>query len=245
MRTSQLQLAAALSWYYGSSVRAQIADTEPTSTMPDAADRTYPTTLTTIFAATTLPMANRSATTIDAITLIDPWPLSPDPEHAPLTLTATAVTQRTVIASSATITSTAITSVATYLVWPPQPFDMPDWVPPRCQYPDPDMACSLRGSSIKPDGRCTELHRETRCAAQCLLKDWTWWCATGLDKGKEAGHPIGRVCEGPEGANGTVASGDFALVIGEPCDHTDYRPGCKVCPFEAGEGDNGVWVGPG
>ncbi|KAK0725117.1 hypothetical protein B0H67DRAFT_641568 [Lasiosphaeris hirsuta] len=202
--------------------------------MPDAADRTYPTTLTTTLAPTTLPITNL-ATTIDAVTLIDPWPLSPDPERAPLTLTATAVTQRTILVSTTT-TRTALTSVATYLVWPPQPFDMPEWVTPGCQYPDPDMACSARGSSIKPDGRCLELKRETRCAAQCLLKDWTWWCATG-------GAPIGRVCEGPEGVNGTVAAGDFALVLGEPCDHTDYKPGCKICPFE--DPGDGVWVGPG
>ena len=270
MKYLSLRFAAALGWHHVASVHAQTLAESTLSkpsvpplrkkplekcshapAMPDAATRTYPTTLTTILSQSTLAVPNPSATTVDQVTLIDPWPLSPDPEFAPLTVTQTAVTQRTifmtflppapspdpsatVVRSPATsVTSTTIQATSTYLVWPPQPFDMPDWVTPTCQYPHEIRACSLRDSSIKPDRRCTARNRETRCAAQCLLKDWTWWCATGAGTGP--GHRIGRVCE--------AALGEDVIVLGEPCDHTDYKPNCEVCQWEGG--DDGVWIGPG
>lgn len=219
--------------------------------MPEAVTRTYPTTLTTILSPSTLAAVNPSATTIDHVTLIDPWPYYPDPELglAPLTLTQTALTKRSILATFlpsapspdpsaafsptpvTSVSSTTLTATSTFLVWPPQSFDMPDYLIPGCQYPDETMNCSLHDSSIKPDSRCLAMNRETRCARQCLLKDWTWFCATG----EGAGDRVGRVCEG--------GKGEEDVLLGEPCDHTDYAPGCAICPWEGG--DDGVWVGAG
>ncbi len=189
--------------------------------MTDPANRTYPTTITNIHTTT---LTGPSATlTIDRITILDPWPISPDRESMPYTMTQTQLTTRVVSSPGATPSAIALTSTAVYNLWDILPFDMPPSQTPMC--PSPERDCAY--GSIKPNPRCEELGRETRCAAQCLLKDWLWWCPTGRSYGKpEAGPVLGRVCYGDEDGKGA------ALQLMEPCDHTDFLAGCPRCKEE-------------
>lgn len=189
--------------------------------MVDPADLTYPTTLTTIYSTT---YTNAAAVTVDEVTVIDPWPTSPDPASAPYTKTETQITQRTVSAAGAAPTATSITATAVWLLWTIQPFDMVPYEPPACPGPD---GCSY--PSIKPHWKCLDMHLETRCYRQCVLKNWMWWCRRSAEAEGDGLGPVGRVCAG---TNTTVAEWEPLL---EPCDHTDMMPGCSICPGYEGE----------
>jgi len=195
--------------------------------MVNPADRTYPTTVTSFYTTTT---TGATAITIDHVTVIDPWPTSPDPELVPFTIYESAITQRTVIPlpspaasplADPTNFTTTITSTTTWHVWVVYAFDMSPYTPPTCPGPE---GCAY--GSIKPSGRCEELGHQTRCARQCLMKDYLWWCTKRAEGDPE---PIlGRVCDDGRGTNAT-----FEQLV-EPCDHTDWRAGCLLC---AEEGD--------
>ncbi|KAK3315571.1 hypothetical protein B0H66DRAFT_536437 [Apodospora peruviana] len=186
--------------------------------MADPATRSYPTTVTTIYSTT---IAGAVGITIDRVTVLDPWPTSPDPEKVPFTMLETQVTERTVSPPGAAVTPTVATTTAisTWILWGVLDFDMPPYSPPVCPGPG---GCSY--GTIKPNGRCMDLGWETTCASQCLLKDWMWWCAKSADS---SAPPMGRVCA-PVGNTTTY------LQLYEPCDHTDYKTGCTLC------GDSGV-----
>lgn len=189
--------------------------------MVDPATRSYPTTVTTIFTTMHTAPASPATTTIDLVTVIDPWPTSPDPELVPYTKTETQITQRTLSASGTTPTTTTLTSISTWTVWTIQAFDMRPFDPPACPGP---QGCSW--PSIKPSQRCLDLKMQTRCAKQCVLKDWLWWCAEGQapegDRGMGLG-PVGRVCAA------TNSTSESWVPLLEPCDHTDWKPGCSLC----------------
>ena len=191
--------------------------------MVDPADRTYPTIVTTTYVTT---RTGTSAVTVDHVAVMDPWPTSPEPESIPFTMLETAVTQRTISSAGATPTTTYTTAISTWILWSISDLDMPPWQPPSCPGPG---GCAYR--SIKPHPRCLELNRETRCAAQCLLKDWMWWCTRHA--GGEADAYMGRVCAGDN-------STSYEELL-EPCDHTDFKPGCSLCPEEEEE----EWEGEG
>ncbi len=184
--------------------------------MTDPADRTYPTTVTR---ASTTSYTSASATTIDQVTFIDPWPISPAMESFPYTMTQTRITARTVLPRSgatdspATITTTAY---ATYILWTIVDLDME---------PDRSPACAGPGNcnppAIKPT-RCEQTGRETRCATQCELRDWLWFCLQSNNSTQ------GALTEKPEGRSCYAKNGQWEQLL-EPCDHTDYAPGCKPC----------------
>jgi len=192
--------------------------------MPDPATRSYPTTITTLFTTTHTLSAQPGTTTIDHITVIDPWPTSPDPELAPYTQTETVITSRTISVAGATPTTTTseLRKIVTWTVWTIQPFDMRPFDPPACPGPG---GCSW--PSIKPAQKCLDLKMQTRCAKQCVLKDWLWWCAEGQQTLQETEvkglGPVGRVCAP---TNSTV---ETWVPLLEPCDHTDWMPGCSIC----------------
>jgi len=217
--------------------------------MTDPASRTYPTTITNVLTTTHSPNPT-APVTIDHITLLDPWPTSPDPESVPFTLTQTALTQRTISFPTAATPSlpvsvTEINSTKVYILWTiqsrrslqsayfffPFPFhipfqshpsfpkyhklthhtltkvDMTPYEPPVCPGPN---GCSY--PAIKPHSECAKLKLQTRCAAQCLLKDWMWWCTKHVSG--EADH-VGRVCAATGGTE------PWGVELLEPCDHTD------------------------
>ncbi|KAM7208154.1 hypothetical protein V8F20_001434 [Naviculisporaceae sp. PSN 640] len=225
MRKSLFWAAAALSVYNngGSLVQAQ-------TTMDSPASWTFPTTRKTTYLTTT---TGTAALTIDDVTVLDPWPTSPDPELVPHTMYETAITHRTIIPSPSstpqtpnpeepqanTTITTMITSRTTYLLWAIYAFDMSPYTLPTCPGPE---NCAY--SSIKPSGTCEELgpNWQTRCAGQCLLKDWMWWCTkVGED---DLANIRGRVCD--DGGGGTNAT---LVQLVEPCDHTDWKAGCLKC----------------
>jgi len=216
-------------------------DKNKNTAMTDPASRTYPTTITTNFTTTHMnnQTGNFTTATIDVVTLIDPWPVSPDPESPPYTVTQTAHTQRTILispsyptSSSPSIpssTTTNITTTRVWTLWTIQAFDLPPYDTPACPGPG---GCSY--PAIKPHPRCAERKLETRCAAQCLLRDWMWWCAGRVD-----GEPeyMGRVCAASNSTGPWDGDGDQLL---EPCDHTDFKPGCSICE---GYREDEPWVG--
>lgn len=178
--------------------------------MIDPGDRTYPTIVTSTFAST---RTQGRLTTVDQITILDNWTTSPDPTLVPYTMVQTETTQRTVSAAGAEPTMTVLNSTTTWIVWTVSAFDMPPYQSLECPGPD---GCAY--GTIKPNYLCDEMRRETRCAAQCELRDWLWWCRA--DGGINA--PIGRVC-----SDGNQT--DYKMLL-EPCDHTDFKSGCQVCP---------------
>ena len=184
--------------------------------MSDPAERTYPTTITSTYSTV---HSTAGVATTDHVTVIDPWPVSPDPESFPYTLLQTAITQRTISPASATPSTSSITATSTWFVWSIQPFDMPPSGLNDCSEPG---ECTY--GAIKPHPRCDEQGRETRCVAQCLLKDWMWWCIAA--KEGQMDPPMGRVCAA---SNST----DYKQLL-EPCDHTDFSPLCPLCPEEDG-----------
>ncbi|KAK4209766.1 hypothetical protein QBC37DRAFT_391025 [Rhypophila decipiens] len=235
MRVSKLWATVVLGGR--SSVLAQETN-QPTarpssSTMDSPASRTYPTTITSSYLTT---ITGSAALTIDHVTVLDPWPTSPDPEIVPYTMFQTGITQRTIvpiIASPSAVSSeqpgipaaenitTMITTTTTYLLWVIYAFDMSPYTIPACPGPE---GCAY--SSIKPNGRCEELGWQTRCAGQCLLKDWMWWCTkVGED---DLGSIRGRVCDDGMGVNATLEQ------LVEPCDHTDWRARCVRCAEDEG-----------
>lgn len=202
------------------------ADEVRYAAMVDPADRTYPTTVTSTLSTTRT--GPSGATTIDHVTMIDPWPTSPDPEVVPFTNTETAVTERIVITKAAegpATATTTMTATSTWILWPVRILDMPPYIPPQCPGPS---GCAYR--SVKPHPRCERSGRETRCAAQCLLKDWLWWCSNNVTD-PDATRYYGRVC-----ADGNVTDTAYDLLL-EPCDHTDFKPGCPLCLNEDGENE--------
>jgi hypothetical protein len=194
------------------------ADGSPIA-MVDPADRTYPTNVTSTYSTT---RTDTAAVTVDHVTAIDAWTISPDPESVPYTMTETQITERTIFPSAAAPTTTHITATSTWMLWTISTLDMPPYAPIVCPGPG---GCSPQ--SIKPNTRCLELGLETRCAAQCLLKDWMWWCTRHV--GGEDGALMGRVCAGNN-------STDYEEIL-EPCDHTDFKPGCQLCPEDEGKGE--------
>jgi hypothetical protein len=241
MRTRRLQIATALSWYYYgySFVAAQETTstselstfmiphgpktvTKLTETLPamvDPADRTYPTTVTTTYSTT---RTSAATVTVDHVTVIDPWPISPDPMSLPYTMFQTEITQRIISPAAATPTTSSMTTNSTWLLWVIQNFDLPPAIPPECPGPG---GCAPR--SVKPHPLCEYSGRETRCPAQCQLKDWMWWCKKQVQG--EQDTPMGRVCAG----NNSTA---YEQLL-EPCDHTDFKPGCQLCPDTEEEGE--------
>jgi hypothetical protein len=180
--------------------------------MTDPADRTYPTTVTNTYIKT---KSDTSAVTIDQVTVLDPWPTSPDPEAVPFTMKETEITQRTISPTAGVATTLSMTVTSTWILWTTSFLDMPPSSPPECPGPG---GCSY--PSVKPHPRCRALSRETRCAAQCTLKDWMWWCKSHAEL--ETNGPVGRVC-----SDGNSTDYEYLL---EPCDHTDFKPGCPLCP---------------
>ncbi|KAK0666563.1 hypothetical protein QBC41DRAFT_397973 [Cercophora samala] len=216
-----------------------------TAQPPSSTTTSYPTTITTTLTTTYTNPSTPSATTIDHITLLDPWPISPDFEVIfPYPLTQTEILSRTVILSpSSTSISPPSSTTLNWSLWAVQAFDMSPYVPPICPGPEGEEGCAY--GSIKPHYRCEELGLETRCARQCELKDWIWWCRLPRNDGKDSsgvGAPVGRVCA--DRANGSVeGGGGLAWVpLVEPCDHTDFKVGCAVCQ-EEGEEEWVEWRG--
>ncbi|KAH8898807.1 hypothetical protein GQ53DRAFT_817035 [Thozetella sp. PMI_491] len=187
-----------------------------TITMTDPADRTYPTTITSTAVAS---YVSASTTTIDHLTFVDPWPVSPIPESFPYTMKQTRVTVRTVLPPSRTadaLPATTITAYATYILWTLSDFDMVPYIPPGCADPG-----NCKPPAIKPT-RCESTNRETRCATQCEVKDFLWFClqANNSTLGASEAKPQGRACYGK--------NGEWEQLL-EPCDHTDFAPWCKAC----------------
>ncbi|KAK4450940.1 hypothetical protein QBC34DRAFT_447904 [Podospora aff. communis PSN243] len=202
--------------------------------MTDPADRTYPTTITNILTTTRSPSAPTGAPlTIDHITLLDPWPTSPDPQSVPFTLTQTALTQRTISAAGATPTTLSLNSTIFYKLWTIQALDMVPYEPPVCPGPG---GCSY--PAIKPHAECSKLKMQTRCAAQCQLKDWMWWCRGHIEGERDY---EGRVCaRTPNATEVGMAGKTWEVELLEPCDHTDLKPGCTICD---GYEEEDPWIG--
>ncbi|KAK4638846.1 hypothetical protein QC761_0102170 [Podospora bellae-mahoneyi] len=222
-----------------------------TAQPPPSTTTTYPTTIITTLTTTYTNPSTPSATTIDHITLLDPWPVSPDFESIfPYPLTQTEILSRTIIHSpSSTSISPPTSTTLTWSLWAVQAFDMSPYVPPICPGPEGEEGCAY--GSIKPHYRCEELGLETRCARQCELKDWIWWCRLPRNDGKDSlggglgGAPVGRVCaDRVDGRGGEGGGGGLAWVpLVEPCDHTDFKVGCKVCREEEEEEGRVEWRG--
>ena len=225
MRLSPLGLTAALWWQHG--VREALArpgaqQATSTSADPDAmtdpAERTYPTTFTRVQTATTA--IAPSVVVVDTTTLIDPWPVSPDFELIPMTMLQTGITVRTVSTINAltndTPTRTTLSTTSTWIMWGTAVTDMAVRPGPQCAQV---QGADCNPPAVKQHPRCDELGRDTRCAAQCLLKDWLWWCYqhTAADKDLK---PMGKLCYG----NSTA----YEQLL-EPCDHTDFAPDCLAC----------------
>src|SRR3569833_391187 len=224
--------------------------------MTDPSDRTYPTTITR-FSTATIGTAPASAVTVDRITYIDPWPVSPTDESYPYTMTQTRVTARTILPPSSFISAsttaisaispsvatpvlpsstTTMTALATYILWQPSYFDLDPAEPPGCLQPG-DCAPAR---AVKPS-RCEGQGRETRCAVQCEYQDYLFFCLiAGTSKNgtiltpTTEDKPQGRVCIDKD-------SGKLTQQLLEPCDHTDVAPWCKHC--EAGPDQGGADLG--
>ncbi len=118
--------------------------------MTDPADRTYPTTITSTSAAS---YVSASATTIDHLTFIDPWPVSPVMESFPYNMTQTRITARTILPSSGATGSPStatVTAYATYGLWALSDFGMVPSESPGCANPR-----NCKPPAIKPT-RCEE-----------------------------------------------------------------------------------------
>ncbi len=152
--------------------------------------------------------------------MIEPWPSSPDPDFFPYTIIQTAITEQTIThhmtlakdgPPTQDVTKTTLTVPSTWIIWETAATDMPVGTPPDCGGP-----CTP--SAIKPHGVCYEKRLETRCAAQCTIRDWQWWCYK---------HPPGDQ-DPPQGKICWTNSTSYEQLL-EPCDHTDFLPNCKQC----------------
>ncbi|KAK0639845.1 hypothetical protein B0T16DRAFT_395498 [Cercophora newfieldiana] len=139
MRVSQFLLATAFSHFHmanAQSPSSATSDDEPSwESMTDPADRTYPTTITNTL-ATTHRANPTDPLTIDQITLLDPWPTSPDPQSVPFTMTQTAITTRTISPLSSSPTTTILNTTVFYKLWTIQAFDMPPYQDLTCPGPN-------------------------------------------------------------------------------------------------------------
>ncbi|KAK4196032.1 hypothetical protein QBC40DRAFT_184436 [Triangularia verruculosa] len=216
-----------------------VALIEKTTAQPASASTiSYPTTGTTTSTTTYTNPSTPFATTIDHITLLDPWPVSPDfASIFPYPLTQTEIVSRTIILSpSSTSVLPPYSTTLDWSLWAVQSFDMPPYDAPICPGPEGEEGCAY--GSIKPDYRCEDLGLETRCARQCELKDWVWWCRLPRNDGKDSsglGAPMGRVCADRAKGLGDGGGGLAWVPLVEPCDHTDFKVGCPFCPEEEEE----------
>jgi hypothetical protein len=187
-------------------VMAGVTSAQP-SNIQDTTTPTYPLTVTTIFST------SPTTATTDHVTLLEAWPIVPDPEAFPYTMRQTALTQRVIPPSS----TTTLIATSTWMLWETAATDMVVGTSPMC-------AGECNPPALKPHYRCLESGRETRCAAQCEIKQaqglYLWWCLKTAGGWGGEMKPMGRLCWD----NGTAYE---ALL--EPCDHTDLRPDCKLC----------------
>ncbi len=190
---------------------------------------TYPTTVTRSWSRTSSQIPRTAlatdaipTTTVKTVTVLEPWPSSPNPELFPYTLTQTAITDRREEMvdgdTRRVLVSTTQAVTSTWVVWDTAPTDLPRGMElPKCEVCAPPR--------IKQDKRCTERGLETACHSQCKIRQVegfdVWWChqRTTNDTSEVA---IGRVCSG---------GGNYYEQLLEPCDHADHRHDCP--PFAA------------
>lgn len=210
-----------------------VAGADSTSTTT-ATTTTYPTTVTSLWSTTITTFATAAAgasspipapdtwITVRTVTLLDPWPVSPDPYLYPYTILETSIVKDTVVHGAST-TTTASTAYPTWLVWDTQGADLPVGNVPQCAKTDTGGQCAP--PAWKPDTRCLALGQETRCRAQCTIRNWQWWCEKAPPDRDSVGGPVpvgmGRLCWG--------GAGNYTQLV-EPCDDTDYPPECAPCP---------------
>ncbi|CAK7213099.1 hypothetical protein SBRCBS47491_001687 [Sporothrix bragantina] len=206
-----------------------VAETVSTAT---STSTTYPTTITSIWTTTITSSASPSDiwTTARTVTVLEPWSVSPDPYgNFPYTIHQTSIIRETVAHAATTVTPAASTAYPTWVLWDTQAADLPVGNVPRCE-----SVASSNGvtkgcapSALKPDTRCLDLGLETRCHAQCIIRDWQWWCRQADDgllvsnSSDSSELPMGRLCWGN--------SHNYTQLV-EPCDGTDYPPDCDACP---------------
>ncbi|OAA66523.1 hypothetical protein SPI_01099 [Niveomyces insectorum RCEF 264] len=228
------------------------------STTDDAT--TYPTTVTSVgttFLTSFPPAAAGSAeswVTARTITVLEPWPVSPDPENFPYTMLQTTVTRQTVthwvrptaatspspspspVVESADAVATTLQPPTLWLIWDTQPFDMPVGDVPICEANG--QTCTP--PAWKPDSRCTARHMETRCGTQCIIRDWQWWCRKKQGATTTGNYTLVADTDGGNGghddddevAMGRLCWGNSTnyMQLLEPCDATDYASSCTPCP---------------
>jgi len=206
---------------------------DPTSTESET-EMVYPTTFTKVRSTTKTsiltpgPSATfyaESRVTADIVTTIEPWLSAPDPESFPYSITQTVITDRTVTyeltqskdgPSTESVTRTKETVSSAWLIWETSPTDMPVGRDPQC-------APGCTPSAIKAHPVCVEEGLETRCASQCTIRDYQWWCYR--HKATDEALPQGKLC---------WANSTHYEQLMEPCDHTDFPPGCKPCDKVSG-----------
>ncbi|CAK7211568.1 hypothetical protein SCUCBS95973_001159 [Sporothrix curviconia] len=136
---------------------------------------TYPTTITSVWSTTITSPASPPGpgtwTTARTVTVLEPWPVSPDPYgNFPYTIHQTSIVRETVTHAATTATPPASTAYPTWVLWDTQAADLPVGNIPRCEpvvvaagAPGPTMGWAP--PAIKPDSRCLDLGLETRCHA--------------------------------------------------------------------------------
>ncbi len=191
-----------------------------TTSYPTTVTSTWSTTITSFSSATpfSTPPSMWMVTT-STVTVIEPWPVSPDPAQFPMTMVQTSIVHAWTVLAGVSITASALMSTTTlyktWVVWETQAADLPVGNVPRCE------AGGCTPAAWKPNGHCLGLGMETRCRAQCIIRDWQWWCLKDDKQGKTADSPpMGRLCWG--------SATNYTQLV-EPCDGTDYLPDCPAC----------------